>query len=195
MAEIIHNTDHVAEALARILERYKEKPNFQAFLTSFVTGLQEIEDAAIDWNDNRWIEDASGVQLDEIGHTVGQSRLGYSDDLYRVLILVKIAINNSQGDPVAIKAIFKLITGADVCHFQRLDVCSISLMSDGADPTGDPDFLYDNIQRAILAGVALDTLGFYADPGPSFLFGPSTHPDIPSAGFGSGKFPTLLRRS
>lgn len=193
MTDIVHNEEHVGEAIARLLERYKDKPNLQAFLTSFLTGLQEIEDAALNWNDYRWIDSAEGVQLEEIGYTVGQSRRGYDDDLYRVMILVRIAINNSQGDPVALKAIYKLITGADICRFQRLTECTVSLMSNGSDPTGDPDFLYNALSGAVLAGVNIDTLGFFSDP--PFMFGPTPNTRFPGAGFGTGKFPTLLRRS
>lgn len=89
--------DLVAEALSRLLEQDKNKPNLAALLTAIVSPLQDVMNASWQLATQRTIYTAIGQQLDDIGALVGLARLGLSDDDYRVRLLVEIVVNRSRG--------------------------------------------------------------------------------------------------
>lgn len=89
--------DHVAGAVARIVQQLKGKPKFLALLTALVNPMQDLELAMIALLVNRWVETAVGVQLDAIGKLVGQARDGLYDEDYRRYIRARVATNRSNG--------------------------------------------------------------------------------------------------
>jgi hypothetical protein len=97
VADLVHKTTHVKEALARFLEQFKGKPNLEALLTALVDPIQDLEDVTIDVHTGRWLENAEGVQLDHLGDLVGQPRLGFDDDQYRLWIQARVLLNRSNG--------------------------------------------------------------------------------------------------
>ena len=54
----------------------------EAHLSSYIRQVQEIEDAIYHVLTLRWVETATGAQLDVLAHFVGVERLGLLDDLY-----------------------------------------------------------------------------------------------------------------
>lgn len=96
---LIKTTDHVGEALANLVEEFKNKPKMAAFLTALVNQIQDLEDASFEVFLNRWIDTAVGVQLDGLGAIVGEDRLGRGDDAYRLAIKARIQINFSEATP------------------------------------------------------------------------------------------------
>lgn len=94
-------TDHVQQALDRLLQQYQGKPNYAAFFTAFIQQIQDLEDAIFSLDEGRQLYDGSvypsvGAQLDGIGQIVGISRNGLDDSEYLVFILGKIASNFSD---------------------------------------------------------------------------------------------------
>ena len=89
--------DHVAEATAQVWNRFKKCPNIKALAK--VTGLRhqklanELEAIRL----IRDLDDANATHLDRLGALVGQSREGFSDEIYRTLIKAKTAANRSKG--------------------------------------------------------------------------------------------------
>lgn len=90
-------TDHVAEALALLLEQYKEQPRLEALLTSYIAEAQYLEDTAVDVYLLRALAVATDAQLDTLGAIVGEMRNGRTDASFRRTIRVRILINNSDG--------------------------------------------------------------------------------------------------
>lgn len=93
--------DHIAQALARLLQQYKGKPLYAEFYAAFIQQIQDLEDAFYPLDQLRQLFDgtsyqAVGAQLDGIGEIVGISRNGLTDDAYRIFILGKIAANFSD---------------------------------------------------------------------------------------------------
>jgi hypothetical protein len=190
MAEITHVTTHLSDALDRLIERYREKPNFTAFMSIYPEKLQELEDAVIAFVNAKWLDDAVGEQLDKLGLIVGCLRRGYDDDLYRILIKVQILINSSEGQAPDLINIFKDLTQGTLVRYINEGHASASLMSNGTNPFSDNDLFYELMERVAAGGVRLNTLGLYADV--PFGFDPATGV---LAGFGTGKFPTMLKKS
>ena len=90
-------TTHLAEALLNIPEQFKGKANFAALLTVFMSAIQDLENAAEDVYELRFIDSATSAQLDVLGAIVGEARAGLSDADYLIRVRVKVLINLSSG--------------------------------------------------------------------------------------------------
>jgi hypothetical protein len=120
--------------------------------------VQELEDALFQLLMQRDIETAVGVQLNGLGDTVGESRMGKGDDAYRFAIKVRIAKNNMSGTPEQMISFLKLLTGGTLIDYAEIYPAKVSFfVSDGEDVPG----LQDLMQSAAPAGVKVfvDTVG------------------------------------
>lgn len=81
-------------------------------LDPFIQEIQDIEYALSDLELKRAVSTAEGTQLDRVGDTVGQPRLGAIDSVYRASILLKIILNTASGDPETVIAYLKRITNS-----------------------------------------------------------------------------------
>ncbi len=130
-------TDHVARALARLKQQFKDKPRLEAFLSLLVGPAQPLEDALWQLLVERQIDTAIGVQLDKLGKIVGERRLGRDDETYRRLIRARISTNNSDG---LVEDLIQ-VAGAVL-----------------NDPTATPEVVTEGIAAAVLRvqGVVID---------------------------------------
>lgn len=71
---MIEKITYSNEVVARLIQLYRDKPNFRALLELYGTVAQEIEDTVFNMLLFRDVETAIGAQLDVIGRIVGQSR-------------------------------------------------------------------------------------------------------------------------
>lgn len=189
-------TDHFEKGLKRLLEQYKNKPNIKALIEIYSIQIQEIENEIIQMRVNRFITNAVGKQLDNFGEIVGQPRLGFSDEFYRVLLYAKIGQNISQGLPEQIIALFKLFTNGSTVQYMNLNGAEIALATDGTIEPTILNFVFDQMQRSVAAGVRLTDMIFF-DSDEAFSFAGTKA----GKGFGSvndanagGKFATLKRK-
>jgi hypothetical protein len=88
---------HVAEALARLPEQFKGKANIAALLELLVTPVQTLESELWSLQFDRRLANATGDLLDSLGKLIGQPRLAFDDDEYRLMIAGRIAANRSSG--------------------------------------------------------------------------------------------------
>lgn len=171
-------TDHAIKARRRLLEQYKNNPQLKSILDAFNLQVQELENTIVDLNTRLDLNNISGALLDAFGTIVGQSRLNYDDTFYRLLILIKIGKNTSQGNPESPIQIYKMITQATKVQYQELYPAGIFLMSDGVLNPVTANFVYENLGEVLPAGVRLDYFGefetldaFAFDGDPSFTQG------------------------
>jgi Protein of unknown function (DUF2612) len=101
--------DHVRDALARLKEQHKNKPNIDSLLRSAVEAFVDLESAFLQLLLERDVNTAIGKQLDDIGLIVGERRLGLSDTDYRPRIRARILTNRSKGRASEIITIARLI--------------------------------------------------------------------------------------
>lgn len=106
-------TDHVEHGLSRLLEQFKGKPRLEAWISSYLEGVQELTDAAWAVLVMRLIDDAVGEQLTVLGRLVGQPRIVEDEERYRVLVRARIAVNSSSGKPDDLIRVANLLFGAD----------------------------------------------------------------------------------
>ncbi|MBW2673584.1 MAG: hypothetical protein JRD89_09260, partial [Deltaproteobacteria bacterium] len=93
---ITHKTDHTEEAIANLLTQFKGKEKIEAYLSSFTTQIQEVEDMLQGLLTDRGMSVAVGEQKDGLGKIVGERRLGRDDTDYQVAINGKILINKQN---------------------------------------------------------------------------------------------------
>lgn len=100
-------------------------------ITPFINQVQNIEDMLDDLRKLRWIINATGLQLDNIGTIVDLSRQGMSDTDYRTAIYRKIQFNISSGQPETLIEYMELITEEAVDYTEpspataRIDIFSL----------------------------------------------------------------------
>jgi len=95
-------TDHAEAAFNRLLQQFRDGGNFGEMAQTFAARYQGLEDALISLIEGRYLANATGETLSQIGELVGEPRPSYGDaatddDSYRVLIYGRIAANTSQG--------------------------------------------------------------------------------------------------
>lgn len=97
MSEFTHNVEHVEQGTDRLLERFKNQPNMVGTLQVILRRMQRIEDVIWELYEGVWLDNAIGVQLDNLGDIVGELRKGRQDEVYRLWIRARIKINRSNG--------------------------------------------------------------------------------------------------
>jgi len=103
--------DVVAEGLDFLIDFWKDKPKAQGLLETPLRELQQVEDTIFQLLEDRGILVAVGEQLNNYGRLYNVPRAGMEDDEYRLAILRRIAINNSDGTEPVILDILASITG------------------------------------------------------------------------------------
>ncbi|KKK91869.1 hypothetical protein LCGC14_2708620 [marine sediment metagenome] len=114
MTELTKKITITSEALANLIEFFKNKPKIAAFISAFVDQSQDVEDGSFEVLLDTIIETAVGVQLDGIGVIVGRARGGLTDDLYRVRLQAQILLNKSSGTLDEILTIVALLEAAPI---------------------------------------------------------------------------------
>lgn len=141
----IDKRDQISLGLNRLLEQFKDKPNIEAVLTSYLQQINDLEDTYESLLNERSIFTAVGVQLDLLGALVNEARLGRSDSVYRLAILTRIGINNSEGTPNQILSLLKNITGATkVNMWEHFPVSAIYYAN--VEFTGEEDCISNTLQ-------------------------------------------------
>lgn len=104
MTTPIHNTQIVAQGLARLTSAFTTQPAIRAWLAVCLQPWQDLEDAAFQVLTMRFLATATtyslpatNVAFDTIGALVGQPRSGLSDSDYKSIIYLRIAVNRSTG--------------------------------------------------------------------------------------------------
>lgn len=156
---ITHITDHADQALLLLLEQYQDKPRLRGLLLSYVNRCQELEDAAWDVIIRRMIENAADAQLDTIGRIVGETRKGRADDLYRIWILARIAINKSHSHASDIITVLRIVEAEPFRYREFYPAAVLIEFTDAL--AGPPQDLRDIAEQTAAAGVRVDLV--YSD--------------------------------
>lgn len=185
---MIEKTTHVAEGLGMLVTQYKRKPNLEAYLTTFLTQVQEIEAALFDiLAILESLDTQTGEQLDLIGRIVGQPREGRDDATYLLWIKARMLVNFSNGTADDLMAIVSMLAGVGkvVKYTSEFPAAQI-LHVDSVLATGG-EAIAALLQQARSAGVLTFFHWFETEPVFGFLEAPG---DI--EGFGSLWGPEML---
>lgn len=75
----------------------REKDNLVKFLTVYLERLKTVDQMLVNLAEGRLLQNAGGVNLDEIGRQVGIERNGLSDMNYRAIITILLASTAKHG--------------------------------------------------------------------------------------------------
>lgn len=152
------NPDHVAEALALLIEQYKRKDHIRSLLDSYVEQIQILEGVAYDVWEKFLLDFAEGEQLDVLGRIVQEERGEKSDEQYRSFIKARIAINRSNGRIEEILNILRLVSTAGVVfRIEQLEIAAM-VVYQTADPLsfdGDEQVIIDILKQAKGGGISI----------------------------------------
>jgi hypothetical protein len=99
-----HNSQIVAQGLARLTSAFIAKPHCRAWLAAILQPVQDLEDATWGVLLGRFLRTATvlttmpgNVVFDSLGALVGLARGGLYDTDYKAMIFLRVAVNRAQG--------------------------------------------------------------------------------------------------
>jgi hypothetical protein len=168
---------------SRLLEQYKQSQLLIALQDAlYGKQLEAIEAAAAQLYGRLDIDTASGEQLNRAGVILGIARLGWGDDLYRILLKAKIGQNSSQGTIEDVITVWRLLAQADRIQVVETYPAQIDLYSDTPIDGSIAGFVHTLMQKVVAAGVRVDFLAIVFSPTNAFGFDPTEDPAV--NGFG-----------
>jgi hypothetical protein len=186
------NDQHVAEALARFTEQFKNKPNLTKLVAGFVERTQGVENVAWEIYNARMLDNAADARLDDIGAIVGQPRDGRADPEYRQWISARIVINRSNGTPNDTLHVLELIVPDYTPEYAEYYPAAYAVRL--YDYPGDFDTVFNILREVKPAGVRLyfeysdvaETVLFTYAPGSALVSGDTArgYADATSPGTG-----------
>jgi hypothetical protein len=110
---ITTKTNHVAEAIEKLLAQFKGSAKIEGLLTSYIEEAQELETILGDLRATMDLETATAEALNRLGRIVGVERAGASDSQYRTAIKAGIKVNQSRGTHDDIISLVDFLLGDD----------------------------------------------------------------------------------
>jgi len=164
MALVTKITTHTADAKARVISQWRDKPKITGTLGAITDQIQAIEDAAYDVYTFTDIDNAEGWWLDQLGALVGKTRQGWDDDTYRLQIWGQIGINCGNGTGPDVISIFTFLTGADHVVMTPYYPASIFLQCSSILTSLSGLAILQIMQKVVGAGVKVIGIGHYEPP-------------------------------
>lgn len=94
----IEKQEYLPIARGRYTQQFKDKPNIDKLITTWLSGSLELQETVSDIDDIKYIDRASGEQLDNIGEIVGQPRVLIDADLIAFFGFQGLSLSRSYGD-------------------------------------------------------------------------------------------------
>lgn len=154
-------TNHVQQALARLLQQYQGRTFVTGLYTALIDQIQDLENAIYELDAGRQLwngtnSPAVGEQLDQLGTIIGIQRNGLSDAEYLLFLFGKIAENFSDTTIPTILNVVAYLFQAQTVQITELYPAGIGLSVIG---TPIPPSLYPVakalVQAALGAGIQL----------------------------------------
>ena len=181
-------TTHVEDAKKRLLYQYNDSVKLKDLIDSlFGNQIQDLENALWELKDRLNIDASSGIQLDKIGAIVGQERLGFQDQIYRLFIKARIGKNTSESEIEKIITVWKLMSQSTVVHLVEGFPAELYLYYNVPLPEYLVTYTFELIQKVCGAGISIGYIAVF-DSDCAFGF-ESLKPNI--CGFGDLYDPNL----
>lgn len=181
--------DHVASAKARLIEQFKSQPNMVALVGIFAKQVQDLEAADIQLKTLNTIADSFGVQLDNLGKLLGETRGGFDDVTYRLHLQARVFLNKGSGTIPEILTMFAKIlenTPGVVLQLEEQPPAAFALHTENSaalDTTLAP-YMAKFLSQARGAGIRSIFQWTEVDPSQTFTF----FDDPIGLGFDDGTF-------
>jgi hypothetical protein len=166
---LVQNTNRFQTAMSQVIGQFRDKANIRALIASWAAETQLLENVFFDLLLLRAISSASGVQLDAIGTRIGQVRLGWTDDIYRLWLGARIIINRSSGTIPQIYSVFSLIAPASAGFNFWIDTTGSAAFTFHLTG-GSPTLIQEQQYEAILDEMTAAGVNGYFHYQPQFEF-------------------------
>jgi hypothetical protein len=184
MAIVVPIKDHPEQGLALRIGQYKEKPRLERLFAVFLWQVQLLEDAVYDLLVKRFIDNATGAQLDLIGKIVGEKRLGRDDDEYRLFIRVRVQINRANATAPSVLTVLAMLTAPTPAFYDEFYPASFAIeLAD--EPERDPRQIFYALQDTRAAGVRCLLISATTTPNKQFLYSNYGDADVAANGWGN----------
>lgn len=147
--------DYEALAKSRLTSVFQGKTAIEAVVCALPSQLTLLEDVADQVKNGRSIETAIGVQLDKIGASIGELRLGRTDDEYRQALKFRVFLNVSKGRPSDVMYATKYITnGVNIQYIESFPATAI-VYTDGYDSNSDTPIGVQDVAPAAISNIQI----------------------------------------
>ena len=123
--------DYETLALSRLSGQFQNSSKLRALMAAIVGPLTTLESEADALIAGRWIDTATGKQLDGCGYIVGESRQGRTDATYREAIKFRVFVNVSKGTPTDLIRGLKFLTDPTDCQYLEAYPATSILFTNG----------------------------------------------------------------
>ncbi len=183
-------TDHVEQGISKLLYQFQGQPKIEALLRGWLVRIQELENTFWALKLLTGVFNSTGQALDRIGQIAGEpDRAGDVDDIYRIRILVRIAVNLSNGKRSDLVGVLKAVLGNDVSYGVREFYPASSHYTLNAEPLGFSALdVFEMLYASKVAGVRLHLTFVTAPIEETFVLDTFYPPDVTVPGQYAGTF-------
>lgn len=163
-------TNHVQQAISKMLTPFRNRPLFAAWCKAPVTEVQGLEDVVHSFLALLDVDAADLPRLVLLGKIVGQTQRGTLEQ-FRRFVKVRVLVNRSRGRAPDLIKVARLLLGSDV--FYSEGACNVTIEQDGAplgDVTGADTIEFLRLTK--MGGVGIHLVA--QDETDGFLFGDDT---------------------
>jgi len=153
-------TDH-EEKLGLLIDYYNNSTKISDLTRAFLGELNLTETLLLDIYNSLDLDTSEGVHLDRIVRLVGEIRNSPDDEVYRLNIKIRIAVNNSRGTLEDLISVIRLLYGKDILiKVSYTSPATVSLYLGMDEPSEDVITL---LQQTIPAGVRIQSILYASD--------------------------------
>lgn len=149
---LARRTTVVVDGQELLLFQFQDSPRLKALLGIYLKQIQEIEDALWLELQQRDINQAAGIYLDQIGNLIGQPRSGLLDLAYRDLLRARIAANRSKGTSADIIDVIQALFG-NVGMLSEDYPAKVIYDTDALVSTYDLDTVFQVLRASVSSGI------------------------------------------
>lgn len=164
-------SDHEEIAARKLAPPFWGKPFIAALLSAFMREIQLLEDGLWDWMDLRTLPNADLPRLKVLGRLVGQPRLNFATESYRLLIEARALANVSRGRGSDLLAVLELLIGPGNYNLLEIGDATLWLTVETPVDSEGLDMLVQILPDTRAAGVGLQLLFSSATFADVFVWG------------------------
>lgn len=158
-------TTHVEDAKARVLSQYSDDDVLLDIIEVLSDRTQTIENKLDTFKLRLSLEDAVGVQLDNVGKLVGlKRRSGQDDATYKTWIEFRIIELMSEGTMNELIFVFKFMMGASTVLFTPLYPAHFLINTPNPNPVVSFSEVRQALEGAKAGGVGYDIIIYVTNP-------------------------------
>ena len=178
--------NQVELAKARLISMFKisttgQGSKIQSVVASFAEQIQDLENMFFELFEQRWLDTATGKQLDNLGKILDEARNGQNDTDYRATLQAKVRLNSTNG---TVEDIIQTLIDIGAATVDLTQFFPAAFLADIGEIDVNEDFVRNKIDLSKGGGIK-----------GGVLYGPAVDAkrfDTAARGFDDGKFGNVI---